>query len=92
MIQDGIIRVKSFMYKQRYTIENAIVDSARAAYLATLIEKGISEIEPYSNNPADIKDMIIRPSLSNKLNKLKANSPEAFYYWAKTSEILDVQK
>lgn len=88
LIQDGIIRVKSFMYKQRYTIENAIVDSARAAYLATLIEKGITQIEPYSNNPADVKDMVIRPSLSNKLNKLKANSPEAFYYWAKTSEIL----
>ena len=37
------------------------------AYLATLIEKGINEIESYSNNPADIeKDMVIRPSLPNK--------------------------
>ena len=88
LIQDGIMRVKSFMYKQRYTIENAIVDSARAAYLATLIEKGISKIEFYSNNPNDIKNMVIQTSLSNKLNKLKANSPEAFYYWAKTSDIL----
>lgn len=39
LIQDGIIRVKSFMYKQRYQIDNAIIDAARAAYLATLIEK-----------------------------------------------------
>lgn len=83
LIQDGIIRVKSFMYKQRYLIDHAIIDAARAAYLATLIEKGIYEIESYSNNPADIKDMVIRPSLPNKLNKLRSNLPEAYYYWAK---------
>lgn len=89
LIQDGIIRVKSFMYKQRYLIDHAIIDAARAAYLATLIEKGINEIESYSNNPADIKDMVIRPSLPNKLNKLRSNLPEAYYYWAKTSELLE---
>ena len=43
LIQDGIIRVKSFMYKQRYLIDNAIIDAARTAYLATLIEKGITD-------------------------------------------------
>lgn len=89
LIQDGIIRVKSFMYKQRYLIDNAIIDAARAAYLATLIEKGITKIEPYPENPAEIKDLVIRSSLPNKLNKLKVNLPEAYYYWAKTSEILD---
>ena len=89
LIQDGIIRVKSFMYKQRYQIDNAIIDASRAAYLATLIEKGISEMELYSGTPADIKDLSIRPSLTNKLNKLRNNLPEAFYYWAKTSELLD---
>lgn len=89
MIQDGIIRVKSFMYKQRYLIDNAIIDAARAAYLVTLIEKGITKVEPYPENPAVIKDLVIRSSLPNKLNKLKANLPEAYYYWAKTSEILD---
>ena len=90
LIQDGIIRVKSFMYKQRYLIDTAIIDAARAAYLATLIEKGVTEVERYSNNPVDIKDLVIRPSLTNKLNKLKSNLPEAFYYWAKTSELLEV--
>ena len=88
-IQDGIIRVKSFMYKQRYLIDNAIVDAARAAYLATLIEREVNEIEPYQDNIASIKDMVILPSLTNKLNKLKSNLPEAFYYWAKTSELLE---
>lgn len=89
LIQDGIMRVKSFMYKQRYLIDDAIIDAARAAYLATLIEKGLTEVECYSNNPFDIKDLVIRPSLTNKLNKLKSNLPEAFYYWVKTSELLE---
>lgn len=92
LIQDGIIRVKSFMYKQRYQIDNAIIDAARAAYLVTLIEKGITKVELYPQNPAEIKDLVIQPSLSNKLNKLRANLPEAYYYWAKTSELLDVQE
>lgn len=50
LIQDGIIRVKSFMYKQRYLIDNAIIDAARTAYLATLIEKGVTQVEPYPEN------------------------------------------
>ena len=75
--------------KQRYIIDNAIIDAARTAYLATLIEKGITRIEPYPKNPADIKDLVIRPTLTNKLNKLKSNLPEAYYYWAKTSELLE---
>lgn len=89
LIQDGIIRVKSFMYKQRYTIDHAIVDSARAAYLATLIEKGIMTIQPYPDNLSAIKDLVIQPSLTNKLNKLKANLPEAYYYWTRISELLE---
>lgn len=55
-----------------------------------MIEKGVTEVERYSNNPVDINDLVIRPSLTNKLNKLKSNLPEAFYYWAKTSELLEV--
>lgn len=90
LLQDGIKRVKSFMYKQRYLIDDAIIDSARAAYLATLIERSIMKAEPYPENPADIKDLVIQPTLTNKLNKLRANLPEAYYYWAKTSELLRV--
>lgn len=86
LLLDGIMRVKSFMYKHRYYIDDAIIDASRAAYLATLIEKGITEMEPYSGNPLDVKELVINPSLTNKLNKLKANLPEAYYYWSKTSE------
>lgn len=88
ILQDGITRVKSFMYKENYYIENAIVDGARAAYLATLIEKRNMIVERYSGNPLDVKDIIIQPTITNRLNKLKGYLPEAFYYWSKTSELL----
>lgn len=87
-LQDGINRVKSFMYGESYNIENAIVDSARAVYLATLIEKGKDKIEYYSGSPEDIVNLTIKPSFSNKLNKLRSYLPEAYYYWVKTSELL----
>jgi predicted nucleotidyltransferase component of viral defense system len=85
---DGVVRVRSFMYAQHYVIENAIVDAARAAYLATLIEKGRSDIDRYSGNPLDVAALVIQPTLTNKLNKLKKSVPEAYFYWAKISELL----
>ncbi len=69
-------------------IEHAIIDSARAAYLATLLEKGHTKPEKYAKDSNSIKDLVIQPSLPNKLNKLKTNLPEAYYYWAKTIELL----
>ena len=88
LLQDGIMRIKPFMYKRHYYIEHAIVDASKAAYLATLLESGKSVIERYSGNPLEVKDMLVRSALPNKLNKLKVNLPEAYYYWVKTSELL----
>ncbi len=87
LLQSGINRLRSFMYKRPYYIENAIIDAGRAAYLATLVEKGATTIEKYSS-PDQVVDMRIADSLTNRLNKLKTTIPEAFFYWAKTSELL----
>lgn len=48
----------------------------------------IHEIERYDGNPLSIANLDIQPTLSNKLNKLKRQSPEAYFYWSKTSELL----
>lgn len=88
MLQRGISRIKSFIFHGNYSIEDAIIDSARAAYLATLLEKKQTEIEKYNGDPMSIATLDIKPSLTNKLNKLKRLSPEAYYYWAKTSQLL----
>lgn len=88
MLQQGVSRIKSFMFQGGYVIDNAIIDAARAAYVATLIENGITAIERYDGNPKSIANLSIQPSLTSKLNKLKRQSPEAFYYWAMISRLL----
>lgn len=87
-LQHGIKRIQSFMFNGKYLIDDAVRDTARAAYIATLLEKGVTTIEKYDGNPYSISALEISPVLSSRLNKLKRSSPEAFFYWAKTSQLL----
>ena len=66
------------MYRQNYKIEDAIADASKAAYLATLLEKGIREVRHYAGNPLSVSDMTISGGLTTKLNKLRMGNPEAF--------------
>lgn len=84
----GITRVKSLMFNNKYTFDDALIDSARAAYVATLIEKGRYPIEKYSGNPEEVVDMKITSSLPHRLTRLKRFNPEAFYYWSKIGQLL----
>ncbi|MDE7420051.1 MAG: nucleotidyl transferase AbiEii/AbiGii toxin family protein, partial [Muribaculaceae bacterium] len=88
ILQDGIKKIKSFIHTSNYHIENAIVDSAKAAYISTCIRKGVTKIEKYDGDIDAVLAMSISPTLTTKLNKLKRVLPEAFYYWVKTSELL----
>ena len=88
ILQDGIKKIKSFIHTSNYRIENAIVDSAKAAYISTCIRKGVTKIEKYDGDMNAVLAMSISPTLTTKLNKLKKVLPEAFYYWVKTSDLL----
>ena len=58
------------------------------AYIATLLETGQTKVERYNGDPLSIASLEIKSALPNRLSRLKRQSPEAFYYWAKTSELL----
>lgn len=88
LLQDGIRKIRPFIHTSNYYIENAIIDSSKAAYLSTNIRKGLTSIEKYSGNPDSVTGMTIGTALTTRLNKLKRILPEAFYYWSKTSELL----
>ena len=75
------------MYKSAYRIEEAIIDAAKAAYLATLIEKGQDKVERFTSTSL-AENLRIEPILPTKLYKLRISMPEAYYYWAKTSRLL----
>ena len=85
----GIVMFSLNHQKEKTLEEKMRIEQDRMVLYLVNHYEGINEIESYSNNPADIKDMVIRPSLPNKLNKLRSNLPEAYYYWAKTSELLE---
>ena len=84
-LQNGVTRLRSFMYLGKYQIEQAITDAAKAAYLATLIETGATSFDRY---PGTVEGMRLPGSVPTKLGKLRLPSPEAYYYWVKTGELL----
>ena len=63
-----------------FRIDEATVAAAKVAYLTELIKTGNLPIERYAN-PGQIANWMIEGTDFNKLNKLKKNNPEAFYYW-----------
>ena len=88
-LQCGIMKIRNFMYSGRqYRIDEAITDAARDAYLVTLIECGVMQMEKYPGNPMVVASLMIEEPEWNRLNKLKKNFPEAFWYWFKTVELL----
>lgn len=88
ILQDGVKKIKAFIHTSNYYIENAIVDSAKAAYVSTCIRKSVVKIDKYNGDAKSVMSMSIGSSLTSRLNKLKRILPEAYYYWVKTSELL----
>ena len=84
-LQDGIIRLKSFMYQGKYYIENAICDAGKAAYLACIIKSNRGLLEKYDRTSPISPQKTTLPAA---VSKLAIANPEAFFYWAKVFEIL----
>ena len=76
------------MFQRVYFIEFAIADAAKAAYLVTCFQHGRTIIEKYDGPKSISTTLNINPPLNTKLRKLKSSNPEAYFYWAKISELL----
>ncbi|MBA4318693.1 MAG: hypothetical protein C0412_09850 [Flavobacterium sp.] len=81
-LQLGIRNFTNFTI-DRFNIDEAITAAAKVAYLTKLIQVNEPIIIEQFKNPLEIKDWLIENPQYNKLNKLKKNNPEAFYYWSK---------
>lgn len=90
LLQQGINKVKSFIHSENYSIESAVVNSAKAAYLSKLIELEITEVNHF--DPTKVHELsnanIVHPLLSSKFNKFKKSNIEAFYYWNEIQKLL----
>jgi len=84
-LQLGIRNFTNFTI-DRFSIDEAITAAAKVAYLTKLmLSEAAIKIERFKN-PLEIKDWSIENTEYNKLNKLKKNNPEGFYYWYKSFE------
>lgn len=85
-LQNGINRLKSFMYLGKYYIEQASADAAKAAYLAAVIKHDLPAIEKYDNSKPLLKTGRKLPAI---ISKMLMSMPEAYFYWSKYAEIED---
>jgi predicted nucleotidyltransferase component of viral defense system len=87
-MQTGINNLVNFII-ERFTIEEAVLCAAKAAYLSRLlqIDSRSAVIERYSN-PSQLIDLEIKDVNYNKLNRLKKSNPEAFFYWLKAINLV----
>lgn len=89
LLQGGIKRIGGLILSERYHLDSAIRDSAKAAYVAAIIMTQATEVYRYENTPIEEwKNAVIDQVLSNKLNKLKKSNPEAFFYWWQVDKLL----
>jgi len=82
-LQVGIRNFTNFTI-DRFNIDEAITAAAKVAYLTKLLQSSKEVNIERFKNPLEIKNWIIEDQEYNKLNKLKKNNPEAFYYWYKS--------
>ena len=90
LLQQGITKVRSFIHSEIYTLDSAIINAAKAAYLSKLIELGKTEVHHFdkANVPA-LLDAVISDPLPTKFNKFKKSNIEAFFYWNEIQKLIE---
>jgi hypothetical protein len=88
LLQAGAKRIQSFIHSERYSIDSAITNASKAAYLSVLIANGTTTSVHFDpQNVELLRDAVINEPLNTKLNKLKKSNIEAFFYWNEIGEI-----
>lgn len=88
LLQDGISRIRSLIFCEAYSLDSAIVNASKAAYLSKLIEKGETVVRHYNpDNVTELSEEVITLPLPTKLNKFKKSNAEAFFYWVQIQKL-----
>jgi len=85
-LQNGIQRIKSFIFSENYHLEKAITHATKAAYLATILKQDADALDRFDTS-IDMKDWAVEQPFNTRVNKLKKSNPEAFFYWYRIYEL-----
>ena len=85
-LQRGISNIVNFIL-ERFTLEEAIICAAKAAYLSKLIQADTLTVERY-NGSEQIGALNIENPDFLKWNRLKKTTPEAFFYWYRALKMM----
>lgn len=86
---DGVSRVLGFIHSERYSMNKASRDAAKAAYLAACLLTGKDSIEKFDpDSVAALRDMSIPSGRFSRLNTLKTSDVSSFFYWCKAIELI----
>jgi len=89
MLTAGVSRIKNYVHSEKYNMLSAHRDAAKTAYAAACAIAGVTHPDKFTTDKFfAIKDKNIGESLHGRLNLLKKHSPEEFYYWYKTYELM----
>lgn len=90
MLLDGVRKLMSHLVNHRFNLDDAKLAAAKAGLLTRLIAKGDSgeSLDSWRRMPGmdSLRDLLIDGEW-NRLNRLKAVNPEAFYYWYQGSRL-----
>ena len=93
LLQTGTKRIRNFIHSEKYSIDRAITNASKAAYLAVLIANGMTAAVHFdSQNIELLREAVINEPFNTKLNKLKKSNIEAFFYWNEIGKITLMNK
>ena len=85
---DGAKRVNEFILSENYSMERAIRDASKVAYLVRLVQTGENKVCHYHPElDARIMGEKIEDPGLNRMNRIKKQSLEAFFYWKRIEEL-----
>ena len=88
-LSEGFTKLAAFIYSGHFSIDTAILCSAKTAYLTALLLKQERAIRRFESGQDIATWMVSNPDY-NKLNKVKKTSPEAFFYYFRALELMNL--
>ena len=89
-LRTGIKQLDSHIIGTHFSLSEAKVCAAKAAWFATCLKRGTFDVALPRYNMEELQELANKPLQGDlvPLNRLRSGAPEAYYYWLRTASIL----